>query len=240
MRRALLITACLVALPLLAAAQTYTASLTADAVVPNPGPAGATGFATVSFSGTDAAYSILVSGVGGLTAAHIHEGAAGASGPIVVDFAATFTGGNASGSVAVDAETVAAIVSDPAGYYVQVHSSEFPAGAVRGQLVEKQHPPLADGEELAVALRRQPALLDVRERPARERDRRERDLGETLLDVGPPEARDRPGNQAGDHADRKRLRQVIAQPFVDQVLENILVHHQQNSCVDHQAQHVHH
>lgn len=134
MRRALLITACLVALPLLAAAQTYTASLTADAVVPNPGPAGATGFATVSFSGTDAAYSILVSGVGGLTAAHIHEGAAGASGPIVVDFGATFSGGSASGSVAVDAETVAAIVSDPAGYYVQVHSSEFPAGAVRGQL----------------------------------------------------------------------------------------------------------
>lgn len=134
MRRALLIAACLVALPLAAAAQTYTANLTAEAVLPNPGPEGATGFATVTLDGSSVSYNLLFSGVENPTAAHIHQGAAGATGPIVVDFAASFTGGSAFGSVVADPTTVAAIASDPAGYYVQVHSAAFPAGALRGQL----------------------------------------------------------------------------------------------------------
>jgi len=132
--RVLAVTALLALVPVAAAAQTYTANLTAEAVLPNPGPEGATGFATVTLDGSSVSYNLLFSGVEDPTAAHIHQGAAGATGPIVVDFAASFTGGFAAGSVAADPTTVAAIASDPAGYYVQVHSTEFPAGALRGQL----------------------------------------------------------------------------------------------------------
>jgi len=121
-------------LPMAAAADTYTASLTPDAVVPDPGPAGATGFAVVTLSGTTVSYQVIVSGLDGLTAAHIHQGAAGASGGVVVDLAATFAAGTATGSVTADAATVAAILAAPADYYVQVHTSANPAGALRGQL----------------------------------------------------------------------------------------------------------
>ena len=62
--------------------------------------------------------------------------------------------------------------------------------AVRGQLVEQQHPLVADGKQLALAQRRHPALLDVRERAAGERDGRERDLREARLDERPGEAGD--------------------------------------------------
>ena len=132
--RVLAVTALLALVPVAAAAQTYTANLSPDNVVPNVGPTGATGFATVILEGTSISYNLLFSGVDDPTAAHIHQGAAGASGPIVVDFAASFTGGFAAGSVSADPDTVAAIASNPAGYYVQVHSTGFPGGALRGQL----------------------------------------------------------------------------------------------------------
>ncbi len=134
MNRAL-VTAALLLLPLAAGAQTFTASLSADAVVPTPGPAGASGFATVTVDGTSVAYTILASGVEGITAAHIHDGATGATGGVVIDLDAAFVGGTAFGSVAADVAVVAAILADPAAFYVQVHASDFPAGALRGQLM---------------------------------------------------------------------------------------------------------
>ena len=66
------------------------------------------------------------------TAAHIHVGAAGSPGPIVV----TLTPPNARGisfGCTQDADA-GAIAASPAAYYVNVHTSDFPAGAVRGQL----------------------------------------------------------------------------------------------------------
>jgi hypothetical protein len=132
--RAFAVAAVLALMPFAAAAQTYTANLTADAVLPNPGPAGASGFATIVIDGTTVSYNLLFSGVDSPTAAHIHMGAAGATGGVVVDLAPSFTGGFAAGSVTTDQDTVDAIVADPAGYYVQVHSSAFSSGALRGQL----------------------------------------------------------------------------------------------------------
>lgn len=134
MKKALAILSFLVLLPMAAGAATYTATLTGDAVVPGPGDDGGSGLAVLDLQGTTLTYTILVSGVPDVTTAHIHEGAAGTSGGVVVDLSATFVNGTATNTVSVDAGTASAMQADPAGYYVQVHSDEFGDGAVRGQL----------------------------------------------------------------------------------------------------------
>ncbi|MQS37944.1 CHRD domain-containing protein [Streptomyces katsurahamanus] len=69
---------------------------------------------------------------------HIHQGAAGQNGALK---AALFGSAmpdsvhSAAGRIAVtDAGLAQAIRTDPAGFYVNLHSAEFPGGAVRGQL----------------------------------------------------------------------------------------------------------
>ena len=67
--------------------------------------------------------------------AHIHTGASGAAGPILVPLVAPGAGGTSSGCVATTRANVAAILANPAGFYVNVHTTDFPGGAIRGQLV---------------------------------------------------------------------------------------------------------
>jgi CHRD domain len=75
--------------------------------------------------------------LGPVVASHIHSGVAGVSGPIVVPFyngalpAGTFA---VSGSVTVAATVAQGINANPAGFYANIHTTEFPPGAVRGQL----------------------------------------------------------------------------------------------------------
>jgi CHRD domain-containing protein len=67
-------------------------------------------------------------------AAHIHRGAAGTNGPVVVPFTAPAADGNSSGCTASTPAIVDDILANPAGYYVNVHTTEHPAGAIRSQL----------------------------------------------------------------------------------------------------------
>jgi hypothetical protein len=68
------------------------------------------------------------------TAAHIHEGAVDVAGPVIVPFNPP-TGENSNGCVSsVDSGVVSRIVNNPSGFYVNVHTSDFPDGAARGQL----------------------------------------------------------------------------------------------------------
>jgi hypothetical protein len=67
-------------------------------------------------------------------AAHIHRGAAGANGPVVITLRPPAAGGSASGCVAVARTLVRQLLSSRASFYVNVHTSDFPAGAIRGQL----------------------------------------------------------------------------------------------------------
>ena len=67
-------------------------------------------------------------------AAHIHRGAAGVNGPVVVPFTAPAADGDSSGCVAAAAPLIDEIVANPAGFYVNVHTKEHPAGAIRAQL----------------------------------------------------------------------------------------------------------
>jgi hypothetical protein len=78
-------------------------------------------------------YTLSVQNIDPAAAAHIHVGAAGVAGPVVVHLEAP-TNGMSSGVEEVDPELIKAIRQNPENYYVNVHNSIYPAGAVRGQL----------------------------------------------------------------------------------------------------------
>ena len=67
---------------------------------------------------------------------HIHKAPAGANGPIVVGLlpAGKPTAPTESGCVAADRMLILQIMRDPEAYYVNVHTTQFPGGAIRGQL----------------------------------------------------------------------------------------------------------
>ena len=69
------------------------------------------------------------------TASHIHRAEVGIRGAIVVPLSPPDASGNVSGCASgVDAELLREILESPASFYVNVHTSDFPAGAIRGQL----------------------------------------------------------------------------------------------------------
>jgi CHRD domain-containing protein len=65
--------------------------------------------------------------------AHIHRGVAGANGPVVVPFAAPTEHITKACTTAAPA-LAAEIAANPSGFYANIHTSAFPAGAIRGQL----------------------------------------------------------------------------------------------------------
>lgn len=81
--------------------------------------------------------------VGDGMAAHIHEGAAGENGPVVVNLAGP-EDGNAGDCLTEGEEgkfptgeegIVQRILTNPEDFYINVHNPEFPDGAIRGQLM---------------------------------------------------------------------------------------------------------
>ena len=118
-----------------AAGTTFTVDLTGAVEVPGPGDPDGAGQAKVTLdaaAGT-VCYTLTVTGVDPLAAGHIHEGAAGAAGPVVVPL---FAGAAPTGETCVDADAalVKRIVADPTGFYVNVHNDAYKAGALRAQL----------------------------------------------------------------------------------------------------------
>jgi hypothetical protein len=118
--------------------RTFTTSLRGAAEVPGPGDPDGTGTASIVVTPTlnQVCWSISVAKITlPAIGAHIHQGAAGVAGPIVVALSNPDAHGVANGCVGgVSATLIAAILDHPSGYYVNVHTTDFPNGAVRGQL----------------------------------------------------------------------------------------------------------
>lgn len=77
-------------------------------------------------------YELSVGNIAAATAAHIHEGKAGADGPPVITISVTGTKNETC--IAADTKLLEQIADNPGDYYVNVHNAAHPAGAVRGQL----------------------------------------------------------------------------------------------------------
>jgi len=102
---------------------------------PGPGDPDGTGLATLQFDdlANSVTWDIIANNIDlPLTGAHIHQAPSGAAGPVRVDFSAQLSGGPV-----VDPD-IAGILANPAGWYVNLHNSFFPAGAIRGQLSPEQ------------------------------------------------------------------------------------------------------
>lgn len=139
----------------------FTANMTASSEVPpvSGAEAAATGTATITFrltrstagaiTAATATFSANVAGMPAGTSlirAHIHTGGAGVAGGVLVDTGLTpaaaiaivnGTGTLTFNGVTVDPTAVENIISNPAGFYFNVHSAANPGGVVRGQLVRQ-------------------------------------------------------------------------------------------------------
>jgi len=132
------------AAPASAAVARFDSTLTGgDAEVPDPGDPNGSGAAQVGIDvkNRKVCFVIVVLDVTLPTAAaHIHSGGAGVAGDIVVTLRAPAEMGDtgiglAKGCARNQTRSVLrAIRSDPGAYYVNVHTPDFPGGAVRGQL----------------------------------------------------------------------------------------------------------
>ena len=113
----------------------FTAKLSGDNEVGGGDPDGS-GTAAVKMRGTEICYDIKWTGIDA-TMSHIHKAPAGTNGDVLVPFFANespLDASSKSGCVEAKASAVKNITANPADYYVNVHSPEFPKGAARGQL----------------------------------------------------------------------------------------------------------
>lgn len=116
-------------------ANTYYATLTGAQEVGGGDPDGA-GRAEISISDNfgQVCWDLNdISGIDPITAAHIHVGAAGTNGPPVFTLRSANEGGY-KGCTDGAAWTQDRIQGNPQAFYVNVHTAQYPNGAIRGQL----------------------------------------------------------------------------------------------------------
>jgi hypothetical protein len=103
--------------------------------------------ATGTINAATARFDVSVMGFPATTTmlilSHVHQGIAGATGPVVIDSGlspmnpVTLTGGAATFSrtgLTVSPATAQGIITNPGGFYFNVHTPLNPGGAIRGQL----------------------------------------------------------------------------------------------------------
>lgn len=101
-----------------------------------PGDPDGSGEAQVAFNDTtnQICTNLKVRNLSQVTAAHIHRGRAGENGPPIISLDPP-TDSDSDDCTGVSDALLDEIRRDPAGFYVNVHTPEFPNGAIRGQLM---------------------------------------------------------------------------------------------------------
>ena len=111
--------------------------------IPNPngkptGDKNGNALAVMRVQGGEVSFAFSWSGIGTPTEGHIHAGAFGTDGDVKIPlFATKLPDGRSSvyGTVKVtDAHLLADIEAHPQNFYFNLHTAQFPGGAVRGQL----------------------------------------------------------------------------------------------------------
>ena len=113
--------------------QVFTTTLI-GANEPDRGDPDGIGSATIVINGLTVNYMITANNLSTITGAHIHRGTTGG---IEIGFPNAFSNGVLVGSVTATADkqsVINEIISNPGAFYVNVHSSEKPGGAIRGFL----------------------------------------------------------------------------------------------------------
>jgi len=155
-----------------------------EAPVPTNSTATGTADIMVDPSAGHVTFVLSVSGLSsGAAAAHIHQAPVGVAGPIVVPLPLGTAAGqtsftdNGTGTPSSPAFDLMQLCTNTSSFYVNVHSSTFPGGEIRGQLAlvsagppigsGSATPELGSGELLATGLLPLGAVLLYRRRRAR-------------------------------------------------------------------------
>ncbi len=126
--------------------QAYDIALTSVQEVPVPKPTGAGGTAQIAVFTASIDYQLSATAITGITMAHIHNGAPGIAGPVVVTLflpsaptgavsgifaSGTFTAANLP--VGVTMESLKTLLLS-GNAYINVHTTTNPTGEIRGQI----------------------------------------------------------------------------------------------------------
>ena len=120
------------------ASRTFGALLSGSTETPvNNSPNSGTATVALSDDLSQIAYFLQVTGDLTPTMSHIHTGTIGTPGPVAIPLSLAFSAGELiSGTSPMNAQQVRTLLS--AGYYVNVHTTAFPGGELRGQLYPDQ------------------------------------------------------------------------------------------------------
>lgn len=115
-----------------------SAHLTGANEKPTAGDPDGMGHATlkVDTAKNEICYTLMVENIGQPIMAHIHKGGPDVAGPVAVPLTPPDSSGKSAACVTADAAVVKDIADNPGAYYVNVHTPDFKAGAVRGQVMK--------------------------------------------------------------------------------------------------------
>ncbi|KAG5177985.1 hypothetical protein JKP88DRAFT_350486, partial [Tribonema minus] len=101
-----------------------------------PGDATGQGTAKIVLQGQKLCF-VLTTNLEGIVAGHIHKGAVGVDGDVFIDLLgalADLIKNPLKACLQLSTAEAQALLTDPAGYYVNVHTDQHPGGAIRSQL----------------------------------------------------------------------------------------------------------
>jgi len=114
--------------------ESLRANLSGDQEVPGPGAPNSSGIANlfVDMNSGRLCYRLGYDGINRPSMAHIHRGGPGQTGPPVIDLHPETNGDE--GCVGADPTALRNLQEHPEAFYLNLHTPEYPDGAMRGQL----------------------------------------------------------------------------------------------------------